>query len=539
MPKNEGLVRILFRILNAGLSVYNKNIWEFIIDIYKQIFEENIADIKVDSSLWCSTLGHLMDALAMCNNELTENENDKKLFYEKLSEINYKFTNLWWPLITQIKPVVNENYINKQSITEEEYQLLVNKKIINEYNDKLYQPALRTFEESCFSLVLESCKNFEKIISQVILNIHKKIDETEKKELLRMKKEDETMIKIRNEQIEKIIKSKAKDDNNNRLIEKNWNTLIHEMSRDRGLWFFETNSTLTWKLDYTENSFRIRRRLIPNYEFEDHLDASFKRDRVKNDSADIFLKIPRTTEKKKSKFEKLREKYGNNESGSIAGIDSNSNSASPSILQLEDELTESDKWSIITAEEELNSGLFFNKDDEKIVYKADCDLVMLTTTISGYLLLTSKNLYFYLNPLAVVTNITNSGQEGTISSAIIENELLRDRQWGLEEIVDIYIRRYLLKRSAIEIFFTDHNSIFFNFHISKECFKFFQKLINLHPINLKCKESGNPNEIFKKYHNITEMWQNRKISNFDYLMFLNTISGRTFNDLTQYPVFPW
>ena len=32
---------------------------------------------------------------------------------------------------------------------------------------------------------------------------------------------------------------------------------------------------------------------------------------------------------------------------------------------------------------------------------------------------------------------------------------------------------------------------------------------------------------------------NREISNFEYLMFLNTISGRTYQDLNQYPVFPW
>jgi WD40 repeat protein len=462
-----------------------------------------------------------------------------KLFYDKLSDINYRLTNLWWPLIIQLKPCVNDTFTNKQSITEEEYQTLMNEKIIYMYNEKVYKPALKAFDESYFSLILESCKNFEKTINQVMLNIRKKVDETEKKELLGIQKENETMIEIKNDQIEKIIKAKAKDDNKNRLIEKNWNRLIHEMSRDRGLWFFETNSTLTWKLDYTENSSRIRRRLIPNYDFEDHLDASFNRDKVKTDSTKIFLKIPKTTEKRKSKFEKMREKYGNNDFGSNSGIDSNINSASPSNLQLDDDLSENDKWSIITDNEVLNSGFFYNKDNEKIIFKADCDLVMLTTTISGYLVLTSKNLYFYLNPLAVVTNITNSGQEGTISSAIIENELLRDRQWKLEEIVDIYIRRYLLKRSAIEIFFTDHNSTFFNFHISKESFKFFQKLINLHPINMKYKENGNPNEIFKKYHWVTEMWQNRKISNFDYLMFLNTISGRSFNDLTQYPVFPW
>jgi hypothetical protein len=38
---------------------------------------------------------------------------------------------------------------------------------------------------------------------------------------------------------------------------------------------------------------------------------------------------------------------------------------------------------------------------------------------------------------------------------------------------------------------------------------------------------------------LTQKWVNRDISNFEYLMRLNTIAGRTFNDLSQYPVFPW
>lgn len=29
------------------------------------------------------------------------------------------------------------------------------------------------------------------------------------------------------------------------------------------------------------------------------------------------------------------------------------------------------------------------------------------------------------------------------------------------------------------------------------------------------------------------------MSNFDYLMELNTLGGRAYSDLTQYPVFPW
>ncbi|PWN30860.1 beach-domain-containing protein [Jaminaea rosea] len=38
---------------------------------------------------------------------------------------------------------------------------------------------------------------------------------------------------------------------------------------------------------------------------------------------------------------------------------------------------------------------------------------------------------------------------------------------------------------------------------------------------------------------ITEAWRQRKITNLDYLMRLNTLAGRSFNDLSQYPVFPW
>lgn len=38
---------------------------------------------------------------------------------------------------------------------------------------------------------------------------------------------------------------------------------------------------------------------------------------------------------------------------------------------------------------------------------------------------------------------------------------------------------------------------------------------------------------------ITKKWQKGLISNFEYLMHLNTIAGRTFNDLTQYPIFPF
>ena len=40
-------------------------------------------------------------------------------------------------------------------------------------------------------------------------------------------------------------------------------------------------------------------------------------------------------------------------------------------------------------------------------------------------------------------------------------------------------------------------------------------------------------------HEMQESWHRREISNFEYLMRLNELAGRTHNDLNQYPVFPW
>ena len=38
---------------------------------------------------------------------------------------------------------------------------------------------------------------------------------------------------------------------------------------------------------------------------------------------------------------------------------------------------------------------------------------------------------------------------------------------------------------------------------------------------------------------LTKQWQRGEVSNFDYLMHLNTLAGRSYNDINQYPVFPW
>jgi len=47
-----------------------------------------------------------------------------------------------------------------------------------------------------------------------------------------------------------------------------------------------------------------------------------------------------------------------------------------------------------------------------------------------------------------------------------------------------------------------------------------------------------PAEILRE-SGFTELWRRRQMSNFEYLMRLNIIAGRSYNDTNQYPVFPW
>jgi len=47
-----------------------------------------------------------------------------------------------------------------------------------------------------------------------------------------------------------------------------------------------------------------------------------------------------------------------------------------------------------------------------------------------------------------------------------------------------------------------------------------------------------PSRAFK-YSNWTHKWKHREISNFEYLMRLNTYAGRSYQDISQYPVMPW
>ncbi|VDK87726.1 unnamed protein product [Dibothriocephalus latus] len=114
----------------------------------------------------------------------------------------------------------------------------------------------------------------------------------------------------------------------------------------------------------------------------------------------------------------------------------------------------------------------------------------------------------------------------------------------MAELREIHLCRYNLRRSAFEIVMVDHSNYLFNFK-PRVRNQVYGNIMSLHLPQLGYRKGRSPAEVFQ-FSGLKEAsqqglcrWANREISNFEYLMRLNTIAGRTYNDLNQYPVFPW
>lgn len=90
---------------------------------------------------------------------------------------------------------------------------------------------------------------------------------------------------------------------------------------------------------------------------------------------------------------------------------------------------------------------------------------------------------------------------------------------------------------ALELFLNDGVSLLMVFHISERNDVY--SLLTKEVRSTFGNGLDDDAKIAAWRETMTKRWQRREISNFEYLMFLNTLAGRSYNDLTQYPVFPW
>ncbi|XP_020572505.1 protein SPIRRIG [Phalaenopsis equestris] len=121
--------------------------------------------------------------------------------------------------------------------------------------------------------------------------------------------------------------------------------------------------------------------------------------------------------------------------------------------------------------------------------------------------------------------------------------------WKLDNVYELVKRDYQLRPVAIEIFSMDGHNDLLVFH-KKERDEVFKNLVAMNlprnnmldtTISGASKQDGNEgSRLFRiSAKSFSKRWQNGEISNFQYLMHLNTLAGRGYSDLTQYPVFPW
>jgi hypothetical protein len=131
-------------------------------------------------------------------------------------------------------------------------------------------------------------------------------------------------------------------------------------------------------------------------------------------------------------------------------------------------------------------------------------------------------------------------------------------RWNLSELSHAYLRRYRLRDSSIELFFiASGGASFGDFGISPTSSSVFLDFGSGKDGNTRRDDAAfaimkrAPQQALKQWPDRSEQflhdqlnrlaigWVEGRVSNFDYLLHLNLLSGRSFNDICQYPVFPW
>ncbi|EAX98598.1 Beige/BEACH domain containing protein [Trichomonas vaginalis G3] len=155
----------------------------------------------------------------------------------------------------------------------------------------------------------------------------------------------------------------------------------------------------------------------------------------------------------------------------------------------------------------------------------ECRFITLAVNYTGTLFL-GNNLVAFESSSAV----SSIGMESLNKMKIIEI--------NLDQISFILKRRYQHIDNSVEVFTTSHRSYFFFFYNDSARTNFMKQIKQMKPVNcrfIQFKDS------MKFYHELSlfKKWSNGDISNYEYLYWLNILSGRSFHDLAQYPVFPW
>ncbi|XP_016848096.2 neurobeachin isoform X2 [Anolis carolinensis] len=280
--------------------------------------------------------------------------------------------------------------------------------------------------------------------------------------------------------------------------------ILNILTNKHGAWGAVSHSQLHdfWRLDYWEDDLRRRRRFVRNAFGSTHSDALLKAAVEYGTEEDIV--------KSKKTFR------------SQAVVSQNAETE----LMLEGD---DDAVSLLQEKEIDNLA-------GPVVLSTPAQLIAPVVVAKGTLSITTTEIYFEVDE-------DDPAFKKIDPKVLAYTEGLHGK-WMFSEIRAVFSRRYLLQNTALEVFMANRTSVMFNFPDQATVKKVVYSLPRVgvgtsyglpqaRRISL-----ATPRQLYKS-SNMTQRWQRREISNFEYLMFLNTIAGRTYNDLNQYPVFPW
>ncbi|XP_039103086.1 lysosomal-trafficking regulator isoform X1 [Hyaena hyaena] len=157
---------------------------------------------------------------------------------------------------------------------------------------------------------------------------------------------------------------------------------------------------------------------------------------------------------------------------------------------------------------------------ESIRVNRRCISVAPSRETAGELLLGKCGMYF-----------VEDNASDTVESSSLQGELEpASFSWTYEEIKEVHKRWWQLRDNAVEIFLTNGRTLLLAFDNTKVRDDVYHSILTNNLPNLL--EYGNINAL-------TNLWYTGQITNFEYLTHLNKHAGRSFNDLMQYPVFPF
>ena len=262
----------------------------------------------------------------------------------------------------------------------------------------------------------------------------------------------------------------------NLQAKKQYRKLFQSLSIEGGPWSTpEISEELHWRLDNSVFSDFVRNRLKINRKFDTHKEASLTRDLGSYEDAKAVFQA----ELSKRKMQEFKGDFALMNFG--------------------------DEEKPLKADSEAIT-------QENVKLKCDVKLNTPKQLHSGTLLLTDR---------AIFVNTT-------------ENVV----KIPLSKMKYLFLRRYLVLDTAIEIYTTTMRSYFINFQSAAERRDFLRQLARLKPTSLKFFQKK-PEDVKRLAKALLEKWQKGSISNFDFLMKLNIYAGRSYNDLSQYPVMPW